>query len=195
MNPVSLVPSAIYSTPHPPHPIPASRRWRSTKKGIRAFPILPWLLTTICPLRGLSLPLTQLMLFSHGNQPAVAAATTVSAAITTAACRGARNCGGFLEEKTSLWAQKQLPHSHTNTQAHTISAGTHMHMHAHIDHLTKSMCASSHRQTHSLNHKGKHETCCLQPQGHGSNVRQCMAVNEKKLAQWSRQRILGEQSS
>ena len=100
--------------------------------------------------------------------------------------------GIFRGEDLSLGSKAAPSLSQTHKLTPLVQA--HTHMHAHISHLTKSMCASSHRQTHSLNHKGKHETCCLQPQGHGSNVRQCMAVNEKKLAQWCRQRILGEQS-
>lgn len=118
-------PSVPCSQPYPLHPHPPQPclpKVKSTKKGIRAFPILPWLLTTICPFRGLSLPLTQLMLFSHGNKPAVAAATTISTATGTITAHwGARNCGGF-SEKTSLQAQKNLSlslflltHTHTNT--------------------------------------------------------------------------------
>ena len=134
------------------------------------------------------------MLFSHGNQPAVAAVATVSAASTTTAAvrRGARNCGGLTEETAIQLENSPPPPSlslkHTGLH-HEFRQHTHAYMHTSTVSNT-GISASSHRQTHSLNHKGKHETCCLQPQGHGSNVRKCLDVNEKKLAQGPWHKIL-----
>lgn len=103
--------------------------------------------------------------------------------------------GLFTREDLPL-AQKQclsslslslFPNKHI--QVYTMGSLTHTHTHTWIKVSQTGMCVSSHKRTHSPNHKGKHETCCLQPQGHGSNGSQCMEVNEKKLAEWTRHNI------
>lgn len=55
-------------------------------------------------------------------------------------------------------------------------------------HLNSHVCKVSQANTFTQS-QSKHEMCCLQPQGHESNVRRCIEVNEKKLAHGIWQKI------